>query len=227
MNSDTILRNNAIKYFFDYFEENGEKKHIGVLGCNLENLDGEIVFSGGQDYLGDESHVLKLLKKQLYLQAASYNKAIRVALFNYKLRKLSAQTVSVEQFYVGRVAVVVGADMFMKNNEDARFDENFFMYYEEIDMQYRMQKKGLQSFLISEPKIVHLEGSSSAKTNYEVLDLATFSKIHNVFSKLYFLKKHRFCFLRHFILKWTSVFLWLNPLLYPSTEMYIKKLLIS
>ncbi|MBR0101257.1 MAG: glycosyltransferase, partial [Treponema sp.] len=35
LNSDTELKNNAIKYFFDYWENATEKNDIGALGCNL------------------------------------------------------------------------------------------------------------------------------------------------------------------------------------------------
>ena len=42
LNSDTILLNNAVKLFFDYFEENGKKENIGALGCNLLDKQGNI-----------------------------------------------------------------------------------------------------------------------------------------------------------------------------------------
>ena len=47
LNSDTILLNNAVKYFFDYFEENGDKENIGALGGNLLNTQGYTTDSGG------------------------------------------------------------------------------------------------------------------------------------------------------------------------------------
>lgn len=38
---------------------------------------------------------------------------------------------------------ITDANNFLLNNEDARFDENFFMYFEETDMQYNhFFKKG-------------------------------------------------------------------------------------
>ena len=40
------------------------------------------------------------------------------------------------------------------------FDEEFFMYYEESDLQYRAYKKGYINRIISGPKIVHLENGS-------------------------------------------------------------------
>ena len=46
LNSDTILLNNAVKCFFDYWENSPEKDTIGALGGNLLNEDGNVIHSG-------------------------------------------------------------------------------------------------------------------------------------------------------------------------------------
>ncbi|WP_228273830.1 glycosyltransferase family 2 protein [Acinetobacter nosocomialis] len=40
------------------------------------------------------------------------------------------------------------------------FDENFFMYYEETDLLFRLRQKRYQTFIVPESKIIHLEGAS-------------------------------------------------------------------
>src|SRR5574344_737129 len=45
LNSDTVLLNNAVKLFFDYFENAKDKENIGALGCNLVNGKGLTVDS--------------------------------------------------------------------------------------------------------------------------------------------------------------------------------------
>src|SRR5574344_672424 len=52
LNSDTILLNNAIKYFFDYFESYGKQLEIGALGANLLDKEGLIIHSFGRFPLG-------------------------------------------------------------------------------------------------------------------------------------------------------------------------------
>ena len=39
------------------------------------------------------------------------------------------------------------------------------MYYEETEMQHRFFSKGYKSFIINTPKIIHLEGASSAQSD--------------------------------------------------------------
>lgn len=38
----------------------------------------------------------------------------------------------------GEVDYITGADLFVKNDRYAVFDERFFMYYEENDLEYQM-----------------------------------------------------------------------------------------
>lgn len=221
LNSDTILLNNAVKLFFDYFEENGEKENIGALGASLINKDGFPAISGG-DFLGKDKKIRVLLSDQLYLIASSYFKCIKHFLFNYQLTTIEHQNTVISK--VGYIECIIGADLFVRNNELARFDERFFMYCEEVDLQYQMAKLGLKRKIIAEPKIIHLEGGSSSKTSYEVLNLATFSKINDTISRIKFLKKNKFSSLRILILQISTSILWLNPLIFKQTHKHIKKL---
>lgn len=220
LNSDTILLNNAVKCFFDYWEENDESENLGALGCILQNVDGTQALSGGS-FLGNDTNI-QILKKQLYFIFSTYYKAIKHYLFGYKLKTIkSANHIELHQ-EPGFIDSITGADLFLKNNIHAKFDEKYFMYCEEVDLQYQMEKIGLKRKLISTPKIIHLEGCSSNKETIEVLDLVSFSKINDTISRLYFLKKNNFSKLRIIIIKISSLILWLNPLVYSKTKSYIK-----
>ena len=97
----------------------------------------------------------------------------------------------------GKEAVVVegfitGADMFLKNNEDALFDERYFMYSEETDLEYNhFYLKNKVCMLVPEIEIIHLEGGSdksgTASMNYD------FGKLSNIYlwlSKVKYLRKN-------------------------------------
>lgn len=221
LNSDTILMNNAVKCFFDYWEENGEKENLGALGSILQGRNGENVVSGGS-FLGKNEYFPYFLKNQWHLVCSAYYKALKHFIFHYELKHVTKQLT--EEASPGFVDCIIGADLFLKNNNLALFDEHFFMYCEEVDLQYQMKKMHLNRKLIDMPKIIHLEGSSSTKISYEVLDLASFSKIHDTLSRLYFLKKNNFSFIRIFTLQVSTSLLWLNPLIFKQTKKYIRKL---
>lgn len=62
-----------------------------------------------------------------------------------------------------KVDYITGADLFLKNNEMAKFDERFFMYFEESDLQLYMAKNGLSRKIIGGAQIVHFVGGSGAE----------------------------------------------------------------
>ena len=45
LNSDTVLLNNAVKIFYDYWENSSDKENIGALGCNLLDENFNIIHS--------------------------------------------------------------------------------------------------------------------------------------------------------------------------------------
>jgi GT2 family glycosyltransferase len=61
------------------------------------------------------------------------------------------------------VGYVTGADMMVKRavlDEVGAFDKDFFMYYEETELSYRIKKAGYCIVALPDAKIIHLEGKS-------------------------------------------------------------------
>ena len=147
LNSDTYLLNNAIKEFFDYMENCSN--NIAVAGTylkdkNLKDNTSEVHYL----YIGK---ILRNTIKPFLLQITKRNKI-----------KVDKSDIQNDKF----VEAVIGADMFIRKEaitQCGMFDENIFMYCEEIDLQKRFTDNGYKIKLITTPKIVHLEGSSSKK----------------------------------------------------------------
>jgi hypothetical protein len=94
---------------------------------------------------------------------------------------------------IGEVAILVGAFMLLKRslyNEVNGFDEDYFMYGEDLDFSYRVSKSGYQNYYNPSTTILHYKGESTlkdkvyAKRFYEAIQI--FFKKHfkpNVFYK--------------------------------------------
>lgn len=143
LNSDTILLNDAVSLFFRTAEE---KENI-ILGCYLQDLDGNFInsYSGFED----RKHILV---RSLYLYLP----------WLLKIRKQSTNNIiePIEK----NVDFITGADLFIRKEDFDRlhgFDAHFFMYCEDEDLCLRARKIGIQCRVITEPKIIHLEGKSS------------------------------------------------------------------
>lgn len=149
LNSDTKLLNNALKYFYD-FAESHQAWRIGALGALL--IDGE----GNVGRSSDRLHSLGGL--------------LKITLVGYWSRLVLRRKTSFKQqtFADGeeviKVGALTGADMFIPSKvieEIGAFDPNFFMYYEETDLEFRMERAGYGRWMIKAPRIVHYEGASN------------------------------------------------------------------
>ena len=167
LNSDTLLLNNAVKFFFDYWENSPEKEKIGALGCNLENKNGEILHSYGvfPNFKNIFCSLFHCVLAQIGIK---------------KIISVFYKNIGNIRPYFGNVDYITGADNFLLNNQFAYFDERFFMYFEESDLQFNLKKHKFYRSLIKGPKIVHLEGASS-KEKKEKKNIYNFAKKSSAF----------------------------------------------
>lgn len=143
LNSDTLLLNNAILEFCNWMDNQPNK--VGCAGCVLVDANDQPVNS-----FQDMQSIWYFFKSIL----GWYHIRIKPKYHKDKLLQLS---------YPRKVGFVVGADMFIRKEcieTCGAFDADFFMYYEETEMQYRFHKAGYESWCISTPQIKHLVGRS-------------------------------------------------------------------
>ncbi len=85
----------------------------------------------------------------------------------------------------GEVSVLVGAFMLLKRsvyNEVEGFDEDYFMYGEDIDLSYKITKAGYKNHYLGSTSILHYKGESTKK------DAAYLDRFYG--AMLIFYKKH-------------------------------------
>ena len=196
LNSDTVLLNNAVKIFFDYWESAKDKAQIGALGCNLTNENGIIIHSYG-DFPQYKSEVLKLIKTNISI-------FINIILAIFRMPYPHSKKVDFKEFY-SEVDYVTGADLFMLNTDLAKFDEKFFLYYEETDLQWQLQKSGLKRVIINGPKIIHLEGKSNNAKKESIYRYISFSAQQILLSRLIWFKKNKYSKIWFFMLAYFTI----------------------
>lgn len=221
LNSDTLLLNNAIKIFFDYFETNGEKENIGALGTNLLDRNGNITHSYGNfPRINNIKSYNSLLMHNIY---GFFKLYILNKFFKREIPLI--QKAKVYEKYIGEVEYITGADLFVKNNSDASFDENYFLYCEETDLQYRLLLKNKKRIIIDTPKILHLEGGSQKSKLDIIRNNTSFGTINYTISQIYFLKKYSNSKFQIFIMKILTLILWCNPMIFPKNYKYFGKII--
>ena len=144
LNSDTILLDDIIAKLFNFAEAN--QNNLGAVGTCLINNEKKDALSFG----------LFLTPKRIY----------RRLLENIGVYKntFEAEIYSrIETKGYAEVDFISGADLFVPKSVFDRikgFDSDFFMYYEETDLQKRMDGAGLKRYSINQRDIIHLEGGS-------------------------------------------------------------------
>ncbi len=213
LNSDTVLLNNAVKIFYDWWENCPEKEKLGAIGANLLDENDNIIHSAGK-FRSINTEIKDALKDLL----RSY-KLIVPFLKNKNLGKEPKKI----QKVLGDVDYVTGADLFLKNDSFAKFDESYFLYYEENDLQRTMFLSGKERKIIDGPLIRHLKGGSNSASN-PLNFYKSVSKIHTFLSCCIYQKKFNNNSLRLFLLKCIITLHWLNPGLINNNHKYLKKL---
>lgn len=153
LNSDTYLCNNSIKMFFDYWEQNDNKKKIGALGGQLFDTNMNFIHSGAAFPTYKQFCIGQLKANMIFILRAIY----RFLGKDESFKKISAKRKCslIWNSQEGEIDYITGADLFLLNNEDAVFNEEYFMYYEETELELKLKEKGLQRIIIPGPKIVH------------------------------------------------------------------------
>lgn len=168
LNPDTLLQNNAIKILSDYLDYNPK---VGVVGSQLYNADGTLQPSYSFFYPSLKSNLNDLFG----------------GLFRKKV-KIQKNPIKVKS--------VFGASMMIKNEVIRKtngFNPRFFMYAEEEEWCYRINKLGYLIVCLPESKVTHLDGGSfefseqrenrrmeGAYTFYSVLYNS--SKVRNIYA---------------------------------------------
>lgn len=144
LNPDTVVGESCFSKIL-HFASN--KENLGAIGCRL--IDG-----GGQFLPESKRNVptpLVALKKMIGYSKDYYN-------------------VTLHETASGACDILVGAFMLMKRDTYLSlggFDEDYFMYGEDIDLSYRLLKSGLVNYYFGETSIIHFKGESTLKdVNY-------------------------------------------------------------
>jgi GT2 family glycosyltransferase len=102
---------------------------------------------------------------------------------------------------IHEVEVLAGAFMLLRHDvlkQVGLLDEDYFMYGEDIDLSYCIQKAGYKNYYFPETTIIHYKGESTKKTSVNFV--FTFYKAMVIFAQKHYSKRHarNFSFLIHF-----------------------------
>ena len=168
LNPDTALLNNAMRIFFDFMEDGGQQQ-VGAVGGYLLDGEGRAQHSYGEFvtvrdiYRFDTPRLVRRKLRQGLRSVLGPGLASQLAARLPKRKAVGSATQRTDAATqpapaIKRVDYVTGADLFLRGSvlhEIGVFDERYFLYAEEMDLQYRMCRAGYTRLVIAGPRIVH------------------------------------------------------------------------
>ncbi|MFI1745775.1 glycosyltransferase family 2 protein [Thalassobellus sediminis] len=143
LNPDTVVAEDTFDALLKFSES---KDNLGVIGCKLIN--------GGGLFLPES-------KRNIPTVNVAFKKILGFS------NKYYANHVSKNEN--GAVDILVGAFMFLEKevyDQVGGFDEDYFMYGEDIDLSFKVLKTGYKNYYFGESKIIHFKGESTLKDRY-------------------------------------------------------------
>jgi GT2 family glycosyltransferase len=144
LNPDTVLAENTIEIVMDFAKS---KTNLGAIGVQFMDGSGNFLPECKRGIPTPKVALGKLLgfpKKTLEIYYSSY----------------------IDKNQNNEIEILTGAFMLLKKqvyNEVNGFDEDYFMYGEDIDLSYKILKKSYKNYYIGKTTIIHYKGESTTK----------------------------------------------------------------
>lgn len=140
LNPDTIVPEDCFKNLMQCYEN---LRSPGAIGVQLIDGTGQFLLESKRN-----TPTPLIALEKLVGNSSSY--------YNHKLDKDAE----------GPTDILVGAFMFLKSDlykSIGGFDEDYFMYGEDIDLSYRISQAGYQNYYLGTTKVLHFKGESTTK----------------------------------------------------------------
>jgi GT2 family glycosyltransferase len=150
LNPDTVVAEDTFEKILSFcHSELVSESNLGIIGCKL--IDGT-------------GNFLPESKRGVPTPWVAFTKIFGLYKVSNYFGKYYAQHLTENQS--GKVDILVGAFMVLKRDlylQVCGFDENCFMYSDDIDLSYSIQKLGKENFYFHETSVIHYKGESTVR----------------------------------------------------------------
>ena len=170
LNPDTLVNENTFQVMWDFFQ--GEPK-IGVAGCKIVNRDGSLQLACKRSFPSPQVAAFKFMGLSgLFPKSRVFGKYNLTFLDENKTHEVDA---------VSGSFMCIKTDLFRSVDG---FDEDFFMYGEDLDICFRVKLLGKRNFYHPLTTAIHFKGESAKSKPFR--SFLYFYEAMVIFSKKHF-----------------------------------------
>ncbi|MGQ9846580.1 MAG: glycosyltransferase family 2 protein [Bacteroidales bacterium] len=147
LNPDTIIINDAITKLIEFIQRDNE---IGIVGPLIYDAAGNIQYYCGRSFPNILTECFHHLGIERLFPKSRFFGHYLMTYWDHKTTKI--------------VDLIQGSCMLMRRavlEKIGYMDERFFLFGDDVELCYRIHKKGLKTYLLAEAKIIHKGGGSS------------------------------------------------------------------
>ncbi len=155
LNSDTVIVEDCLDRCIEHIKKNS---NIGALGCKVLLPDGKLDKPCKRGFPTPKASLFYMLKlDKLFPNKRKFGE--------YNLTYLSENDINEVDSLVGAFMIIPRTVI----DEVGMFDEDFFMYGEDIDWCYRIKQVGYKIIYYPKSEIIHYKGSSAKKKRFKTI----------------------------------------------------------
>lgn len=170
LNPDTLVKEDTFEKMIDFFEATPD---AGMAGCKLLNTDGTLQLACRRGFPGPWASFTKVTGL-----STLFPKSPLFARYNLTY---------LDENKTYAVDAISGAFMMFKREvyeKTGGLDETFFMYGEDLDLCYRVNKAGYKVYYVHSTEIIHYKGESTKRSNLN--EVKVFYEAMHIFVKKYY-----------------------------------------
>lgn len=143
LNSDTVIYKNGIDKAYEYLVKSSDIDVLGPMIYNIDETDNHII----ENSYGSFVSIFSIVKNKFFFIKEDYSKSKYVNWIT-------------GAFFLIKKSVIDNVGM---------MDGSIFLYYEDVEWCYRVNRAGLKIFYYAEPCVIHLKGMSTKNINRRLL----------------------------------------------------------
>ncbi len=178
LNPDTVVEEDTFSKIIDFMDG-----HEDAGGLGVRMVDGKGIF-------------LPESKRGLPTPAVAFYKIFGLSRIFPKSKRFGTYHLGyLSEFDTNEIDILSGAFMLMRSEALEKvglLDEAFFMYGEDIDLSYRIQKGGYKNYYFPETRIIHYKGESTKKSSVNYVFV--FYRAMVIFARKHFSQKNAWLF---------------------------------